>query len=313
MAAVLLPYRDGEIDWPAWEAHVERTIAAGLVPAVNMDTGYVHLLDEPTRREIERRTAAIVDGVIATGELASDRFVAGAFVADQPGAPLDLDGYLREVDAIRSAGGTPIIFPSYGMAGAELELYRAIGERVDRFLGFELGEMFVPFGRIFDLDTYETMLCEIPSLAGAKHSSLSRVQEYDRLRIRNRVRPDFLVLTGNDLAIDMVCFGSDYLLGLAAFAPDLFAERDARWTRGDPSFGDLNDALQALGSFTFRTPVPAYRHDAALFLELRGMVGPDAAHPDAPRRQHVDAERAALASLLDRLQALVPHLDRIAR
>ena len=38
-----------------------------------------------------------------------------------------------------------------------------------------------------------------------------------------QMRPDFLVFTGNDLAIDMVMYGSDYLLGLSTFAPDLFA------------------------------------------------------------------------------------------
>ena len=40
-------------------------------------------------------------------------------------------------------------------------------------------------------------------------------------RCATSVRPDFLVLTGNDLAIDMVMYGSDYLLGLSTFAPDV--------------------------------------------------------------------------------------------
>ena len=50
------------------------------------------------------------------------------------------------------------------------------------------------------------------------------------------MRPDFKVFTGNDLAIDMVMYGSDYLLGLSAFAPDAFARRDAMWAAGDPAF-----------------------------------------------------------------------------
>ena len=46
MSAVLLPYTAaGAIDWADVEAHVARTAAAGLTPAVNMDTGYVQLLD----------------------------------------------------------------------------------------------------------------------------------------------------------------------------------------------------------------------------------------------------------------------------
>ena len=53
MSAVLLPFdRSEEIDWRALEAHVERTASAGLTPAVNMDTGYVQLLDDATRLRI---------------------------------------------------------------------------------------------------------------------------------------------------------------------------------------------------------------------------------------------------------------------
>jgi hypothetical protein len=90
--------------------------------------------------------------------------------------------------------------------------------------------MFVPFGRIPSLDAYRGML-DIPACIGAKHSSLSRQAEWDRLRLRDEHRPEFLVLTGNDLAIDMVVYGSDYLLGLSTFAPDLFARRDRLWPR----------------------------------------------------------------------------------
>ena len=32
--------------------------------------------------------------------------------------------------------------------------------------------------------------------------------------------------------IDMIEYGSDYLLGLAAFSPALFAKRDALWVAG---------------------------------------------------------------------------------
>ena len=50
VSATLLPYTDsGGIDWPGFAAHLERTAAAGLTPAVNMDTGYVQLLDDATK------------------------------------------------------------------------------------------------------------------------------------------------------------------------------------------------------------------------------------------------------------------------
>src|SRR3954449_1196944 len=53
MSAVLLPYTaDGAIDWANVEAHVARTHAAGLTPAVNMDTGYVQLLSPDERERV---------------------------------------------------------------------------------------------------------------------------------------------------------------------------------------------------------------------------------------------------------------------
>ena len=82
MSAVLLPFTaDGEVEWPAVDAHVARTAEAGLTPAVNMDTGYVQLLDADQQDEVLARAAVI----------ARERFVAGAYVADRPGAAFDLE------------------------------------------------------------------------------------------------------------------------------------------------------------------------------------------------------------------------------
>jgi dihydrodipicolinate synthase/N-acetylneuraminate lyase len=294
MSAVLLPYTDdGDVDWDGFVSHLARTAEAGLVPAVNMDTGFVNLIDESTHDEVLRLTAKALNG--------SD-FVAGAFVRDGPGDPFDLDAHVRRVEQVAGHGGTPIVFPSHGLASLPepevVAVHAAIGHRCDRFLAFELGPAFVPFGRIYALETYRGLL-DIRQCVGAKHSSLHRQPEWDRLRLRDAHRPDFLVLTGNDLAIDMVMYGSDYLLGLSTFAPDLFARRDALWAERDTEFYELNDTLQYLGHFAFRPPVPAYRHSAAQFLRLRGWIESDAIHPDAPRRPESDVEvLAAIAESL---------------
>ena len=95
---------------------------------------------------------------------------------------------------------------------------------------------------------------------------------------------------GNERALDMVIYGSDYLLALAGMAPDAFARRDALWASGNPGFHELNDLLQYLGSFAFRNPVAAYRHAAAMFLELRGWIGSSAVFPGAPVRPESDRE-----------------------
>ena len=297
MSAVLLPFDgNGSIDWAAFEAHVARTAEAGLTPAVNMDTGYVQLLDPASRlRALDVARSALGDAT----------FVAGAFVADEPGAAFDLDSYLAAANDIASRGATPMVFPSHGLNTDTdeewIEALSEIGDRVDAFLAFELGQMFVPYGKILSLDGYRSLL-SIPSCLGAKHSSLQRQPEWDRLAIRDAERPDFLVLTGNDLAIDMVMYGSDYLLGLSTFAPDLFAKRDRMWEAGDPGFYELNDLLQYLGFFTFRDPVPAYRHSAAMFFELRGWAVSDEIPSGAPTRP--ESDRAVLRDLAERLGVL---------
>src|SRR5207237_10052939 len=119
----------------------------------------------------------------------------------------------RTVADSAERGGTPVIFQSYGLTSqADAELiaaYEQIGRHCDGFIGFELGTMFAPFGKIYSLDVYRGLL-GVKACVGAKHSSLSRELEWQRVRLRDEVRPEFMVLTGNDLAIDMVMYGSDY-------------------------------------------------------------------------------------------------------
>jgi hypothetical protein len=60
--------------------------------------------------------------------------------------------------------------------------------------------------------------------------------------------------------------------------------------------------LQYLGSFAFRTPVPAYKHSAAQFLKLRGWLQSDYPHPLAERRPESDT--AVLRDILAKLDEL---------
>ena len=297
MSAILLPFTaDGWIAWDDFAAHVARTAAAGITPAVNMDTGYVQLIDDATRREALR----IARDTLGPGH----ELVAGACVVDVAGSGFDEPGYGRQLEMIAGVGATPVIFPSFGLtAGTDADVlarHRLLARRVESFIGFELGTAFVPSGRVLSLAAYEDLM-QIPNCLGAKHSSLSRRLEWDRLALRDRVRPGFHVFTGNDLAIDIVRYGSDWLLGLSTAAPEAFARRDAWWAAGDPRFDELDDALQALGDFAFRPPVPAYKHTMAQALHLRGLIAGDEPHPDSPRRPASDREIVAA------------YLERIAR
>ncbi len=282
-SAILLPFTsDGSVDWDAFCAHIARTAESGLTPAVNMDTGYTNLIDEKTREDVLRCTRDTLSGA---------DFTSGAFVASQADTSFDAAAYNYQIELIQTYGGIPTIFQSFGLTSLPpdqlLAAYADFGRTAPRFIAFELGTMFAPFGKIYDLATYEGLL-GITECIGAKHSSLSRQLEWDRLTLRDKVRPDFKVFTGNDLAIDMVMYGSDYLLGISTFAPDYFALRDKYWLEGDPRFYELNDILQYLGFFAFRAPVPAYKHTAAQFLKLRGWTSCDDTHPQSPKRPETD-------------------------
>ncbi len=295
ISAVLLPFDSaGKTDSAAYAGLVERTWAAGLVPAVNMDTGYANLLSRDERAEILGLVNSLARG---------RRFVAGAFIEGESGDPVRL--YRRECAAIECSGGLPILFPCSALKDlpgpALVDVFRGVAAECTEFLGFELGEMFVSFGRIWDADTFRAIL-DIPQMTGAKHSSLSRGLEWERLAVRDAARPGFRVYTGNDLAIDQVMWGSDYLLGLSAFHPEAFAARDRAWESGDARFHELNDWLQYLGMLAFRAPVPAYKHTCAQFLRTRGLIASSEPHPRGLRRPDSDLELLApIARRLDEL------------
>jgi dihydrodipicolinate synthase/N-acetylneuraminate lyase len=278
-SAILLPFcANGSVDWGSFCAHVARTAAAGLIPAINMDTGYGNLIDEQTRVEALCNTRFTIPGQL---------FTAGAFVPSHAGDAFDADAYYRQIEQIQTFGGIPTIFQSFGLTGLPpdrlIAAYSDFGRHAPQFIAFELGTMFAAFGKIYDLETYAGLL-GIPQCIGAKHSSLSRPLEWERLAMRDSILPDFKVFTGNDLAIDMVMDGSDYLLGLSTFVPDYFARRDRYWLEGNSQFYELNDILQYLGHFAFRNPLPAYKHSAAQFLKLRGWIACDDTHPQSPNR-----------------------------
>jgi dihydrodipicolinate synthase/N-acetylneuraminate lyase len=284
IAAALLPYQaNGSVAVEAFQEHLAETHRAGLMNAVNMDTGYVNYLSDVEKQNVLRWTReALGEGV---------PFVAGVYIENQTGDIVTL--YRREVDPIVRAGGVPILFQTARLHGASAKekaaAYQTICHGYPSVLAFELGKMFAPSGEICDTDTVRRLM-DIPEIKGMKHSSLDRLLELERLALRDAHRPDFRIYTGNDLGIDMVEYGSDYLLGLAGFAPDKFAERDHMWEAGDPAYYALSDGLQYLGNVAFREPVPAYKHSAAVFLHLTGRIPTDQVHPRNPRRPAWEAE-----------------------
>jgi dihydrodipicolinate synthase/N-acetylneuraminate lyase len=279
IAAALLPYADnGKIAVDEFQKHLVATQNAGLQNAVNMDTGYVNYLSNAEKSDV----------LLWTREaLGPDTpFVAGAYIEHEPGDDI-VALYRRQMAEIKKVGGTPILFQTrrlHGKSNAEkAAVYQAAAKGHSAVLAFELGQMFAPNGEIFDDDMIRRLL-DIPEIKGMKHSSLDRLTELKRLDARDKHRPDFRIYTGNDLGIDMIEYGSDYLLGLATFAPEKFAERDRLWATDDASYFELSDALQYLGNVAFRDPVPAYKHSAAAFLTITKRISTGRTHPQSPTR-----------------------------
>ncbi len=300
VSAVLLPYReDGRMDEAGFRRHLERTLKAGLGAAVNMDTGYVDLLSAEEKRQVLKWTSEVL--------ARRGWFAAGALPTESARKAAEL--YARECATIRESGGVPVIFPSPLTARLDDEaliaFFREVAHATERFIAFELGQMFNPHGRMFS-ERVLGALMEIPACLGLKHSSLDRAMELERLALRDRLRPGFVIYTGNDLAADMIEYGSDYLLGLSTFCPEVFAARDRAWQEGRAEYYALRDFIQYLGWIGFRAPVPAYKHSAAIFLKLTGKLDSDAPHPRAPRREAWDRELLAdAARRLDGLRAIL--------
>ena len=284
VAAALLPYEpDGRIAVEAFQQNLRAAREAGLTNAVNMDTGYVNLLGEGEKLDVLRWTCEALGAGVP--------FIAGTYIEVLDGDIVSL--YRQQMAAIAEVGGTPLIFQTARMhelsAREKVSLYREVCRGFPEVLGFELSPVFAPSGEIFDEDTVRGLM-DIPEMKGMKHSSLDRLTELRRLALRDRARPEFRVYTGNDLGIDMIEYGSDYLLGLAAFAPEKFAERDRLWEGGDARYYALSDALQHLGNVAFRAPVPAYKHSAAVFLHLTGRIPSPHTHPNSPKRPTWEAD-----------------------
>src|SRR5258708_27348835 len=89
IAAALLPFEaDGRVAVEAFQGHLVATQRAGLMNAVNMDTGYVNYLSDAEREDVLRWTRDAL-GVA---------FFAGAYIEGQAGDVVAL--YRREMSRI---------------------------------------------------------------------------------------------------------------------------------------------------------------------------------------------------------------------
>jgi hypothetical protein len=291
----------GRLDLSGLADRLQATFAAGLTPAVNLYGGSVERLGREQRIDILATAAGVARG---------RRFIAGTRPTEDT-APLAVR-YGRAVDAVVRQGGTPLLLPIRELVALDgdalTHLWRQATAGHRGVLVIEMAEAFDSPAPLLSTDLV-TRLLDIASLGGLVHASLDRGAEWARVEARDVARPDFRIYSGHERALDMVSYGSDYLLATAGAAPEAFAARDRAWRAGRSIGFELNDVLQALGALLYREPIAGARHGVLQWLQVRGILGhvtPVAGVPSRP-----DSDEALYRELSDRLDSLLASTDAL--
>src|SRR5579859_1004645 len=149
IAAALLPYEpDGRVAVEAFATQLTCTHRAGLMNAVNMDTGYVNYLSDTEKEEVLDWTRQALGPGIP--------FVAGAYIENLAGNDI-IALYRRQIDTIIRFDAIPILFQTarlHKTSPARIaEVYLHICRDYPQVLAFELGSMFAANGEIYDSET----------------------------------------------------------------------------------------------------------------------------------------------------------------
>lgn len=285
---------NGALDFDSFAENILRTASAGLTPAVNVEFGYVEKLSHAERK----RALDVASDVLVTRT-----FVAGAYVDGKGDVKTQ---YKDAVWEIVRGGAIPLLMPSEKLNALPpdelVKVHQSLADEGEGLIAYEADPLLVAGGKIYSAEVVREIM-GIPKIVGLRHASLNRRLEWERLSLRDYVRPDFKIYSGNEIALDMMTYGSDYFLGVSSMVPEAFVLRDRYWRDGDSRFYELNDVLQSLGMLAFRPPFGAARHSAAQMLKLRGRIDQDSTAPGDPERP--DSDKEILAKILDRLEMLL--------
>jgi dihydrodipicolinate synthase/N-acetylneuraminate lyase len=300
IAALSVPVTDeGEIDFTRFGEDIERTSRYGIEPAVLMDTYQVNhcTLEQQFR------------GLDITREVMAGRpFTAGVYIEGEiegEGVEAIIRAYQKKIELFEGKyGASPIIFQTERLKEADSKTVVHVYQEMARasrggLKAFELSPVFAPNGWMFPGNALLEILSG-EAWVGAKHSSLNPAMEWGLLQKIHRIGKR--LFTGNDYDFASMMFnGSDALLGIATFIPDKFRDlADALKTGNAARYFDLALRMEFLGRVAFQTPVPAYKHGAAMVKKMRGWYRTDHVLPGNPFRRD-EAHRAELKAALEYL------------
>lgn len=279
--ALVTPFRDGEIDLPAFDALVERQIAAGVAGLVPVGTtGEAATLSEAEAAGLIERTVRIAAGrvlvVAGAGSNDTGKTVAKVRAAEKAGADAVLvvtpyynkptqAGLIAHYDAVAAATGRPVMLYSVpGRCGVEIAPSTCA-----------------------ELMTRRANVFVIKEAGG----SVERVT-----RLRAACGDDLIVHSGDDgLTLPFLALGAVGVTSVVAnVAPEAMVALVAAWRRGDRAEAlRLHESLADLTAAMFVESNPGPVKAA---LALAGRIAPDMRLPLVPVAA---STRDLLAGLLD--------------
>jgi 4-hydroxy-tetrahydrodipicolinate synthase len=257
ITALITPFKNGEIDWPAFEAFVEWQIqqgSHGVVPCGT--TGESPTLTHDEHKKIVERCVQIVNGRIPV--------IAGSG-SNSTREAIELTAHAKKA----GADAALVVTPYYNKPSQDglYAHYKELAGSVD----IPIIIYNIPGRSVIDMQV-DTMarLAEIPTIVGVKDATADLARP---LVLRDRVGDDFCQLSGEDAtATAFLAQGGHGCISVTSnVAPALCAQMHDAWQQGDlAAMAQCRDALGPLHKALFVESSPAPVKYAASALGLCG-------------------------------------------
>lgn len=255
ITALITPFKNGEIDWPAFDNLVERQIeqgSHGVVPCGT--TGESPTLSHDEHMAIVERCIAIVKSRIPV--------IAGSG-SNSTREAIKLTAHAKKA----GADGALIVVPYYNKPTQTgmIEHFRAIHDEVN----IPIILYNIPGRSVVDMSVHTMAeLAKLPNIVGVKDATNDLVRP---VQIRELCGDDFCQLSGEDATVAgfLAQGGHGCISVVSNVAPAQSAALHNAWQEGDlETFGKMRDALGPLSRDLFCESNPAPVKYAASVLGL---------------------------------------------
>jgi 4-hydroxy-tetrahydrodipicolinate synthase len=249
LTALVTPMRGGEVDFPAFERHLERQLAGGVRGLVPVGTtGEAATLSPEETDEVIRHTVRVAAGhafvLAGVGTNATRATIDKARRA----ADLGVDGLLV-VTPYYNKPSQAGLYDHFAAVAAAVKL-PAVLYSVPGRTGVELG-----------VETCARLARDCPTIVGLKEAG-GRCERITELRLA--CPPGFIIHSGDDgLTLPFLALGADGVISVASnLLPREIVALVAAWRNGDPAGARvwherLYDIMRTLFIETNPTPIKA--------------------------------------------------------